>query len=67
MLKIDVFPHILPRPFYDRLLEVAPAGNQGSGVLSSMVEANGLIVLHHAQGSVPAAGEVDVLMFDGVL
>ena len=24
MLKIDVFPHILPRPFYDRLLEVAP-------------------------------------------
>ena len=26
MLKIDVFPHILPRPFYDRLLEVAPAG-----------------------------------------
>src|SRR5215468_4010475 len=26
MLKIDVFPHILPRPFYDRLLQVAPAG-----------------------------------------
>src|SRR5438034_1540927 len=24
MLKIDVFPHILPRRFYDRLLEVAP-------------------------------------------
>src|SRR5215471_5651602 len=26
MLKIDVFPHILPRPFYDRLMEVAPRG-----------------------------------------
>ncbi len=24
MLKIDVFPHILPRRFYDRLIEVAP-------------------------------------------
>ncbi len=24
MLKIDVFPHILPRRFFDRLLEVAP-------------------------------------------
>src|SRR5262249_37916054 len=26
MLKIDVFPHILPRPFFDRLLQVAPSG-----------------------------------------
>src|SRR5207237_1840185 len=26
MLKIDVFPHILPRPFFDRLMEVAPRG-----------------------------------------
>lgn len=26
MLKIDVFPHILPRPFYDRLMQVAPRG-----------------------------------------
>src|SRR3954463_6461242 len=26
MLKIDVFPHILPKPFYDRLMEVAPRG-----------------------------------------
>jgi aminocarboxymuconate-semialdehyde decarboxylase len=24
MLKIDIFPHILPRRFYDRLLDVAP-------------------------------------------
>src|SRR5260221_5243458 len=26
MLKIDVFPHILPRPFFDRLMQVAPSG-----------------------------------------
>src|SRR5579859_4013429 len=26
MLKIDVFPHILPRPFFDRLIAVAPSG-----------------------------------------
>jgi len=43
------------------------AGNQGSGVLSSMVEANGLVVLHHEQGSVAAGDSVDVMMFDGVV
>ena len=32
------------------LPEVRIAGNQGSGVLSSMVEANGLVVLHHDAG-----------------
>jgi molybdopterin molybdotransferase len=46
--------------------EVRIAGNQGSGVLSSMVEANGLVVLHHGQGSVAAGDLVDVMMFDGV-
>lgn len=49
------------------LPEVRIAGNQGSGVLSSMVEANGLVVLHHAQGSVQAGEAVDVMMFDGVI
>ena len=49
------------------LPEVSVAGNQGSGVLSSMVEANGLVVLHHDQGSVAAGDEVDVMMFDGVI
>jgi len=49
------------------LPEVCVAGNQGSGVLSSMVEANGLVVLHHDQGHVAAGEEVDVMMFDGVL
>jgi molybdopterin molybdotransferase len=49
------------------LPEVRIAGNQGSGVLSSMVEANGLVVLHHAQGNVAAGDEVDVMMFEGVV
>ncbi|MBK9236961.1 MAG: molybdopterin molybdotransferase MoeA [Rhodoferax sp.] len=48
-------------------LQVATTGNQGSGVLSSMVQANGLIVLHHAQGNVAVGDEVDVMMFDGVM
>jgi molybdopterin molybdotransferase len=48
-------------------LEVRTTGNQGSGVLSSMVQANGLIVLHHAQGNVAAGDEVDVMMFEGAI
>lgn len=49
------------------LPEVRIAGNQGSGVLSSMVEGNGLVVLHHDQDSVAPGDEVDVMMFDGVM
>ena len=48
-------------------LQVRTTGNQGSGVLSSMVQANGLIVLHHGQSSVAAGDEVDVMMFEGAL
>jgi molybdopterin molybdotransferase len=48
-------------------LEVRTTGNQGSGVLSSMVQANGLIVLHHAQANVAVGDEVDVMMFEGAL
>ena len=51
----------------DGTLWVDVAGNQGSGVLRSMVEANGLIVLHHAQHSVAEGDEVDVMVFDGVM
>jgi molybdopterin molybdotransferase len=47
--------------------EVRTTGNQGSGVLSSMVQANGLVVLHHAQGTVEVGDAVDVLMFEGPL
>ena len=50
----------------DGSLQVRTTGNQGSGVLSSMVQANGLIVLHHAQGSVAPGDAVDVMMFEGV-
>ncbi len=46
-------------------LRVRTTGNQGSGVLRSMVEANGLIVLGHEQGSVAVGDEVAVLMLDG--
>ncbi len=49
----------------DGSLQVRTTGNQGSGVLSSMAEANGLIVLHHGQGNVAAGEDVDVMMFDG--
>jgi molybdopterin molybdotransferase len=51
----------------DGTLQVAITGNQGSGVLSSMVRANGLIVLHHAQGNVAIGDAVNVMMFDGVI
>jgi molybdopterin molybdotransferase len=48
-------------------LQVSITGNQGSGVLSSMVQANGLIVLGHAQGNVAVGDAVNVMMFDGHL
>ncbi len=51
----------------DGSLQVRTTGNQGSGVLSSMVQGNGLIVLHHGQGNVAPGDEVDVMMFDGVI
>ena len=51
----------------DGSLQVRTTGNQGSGVLRSMVEANGLIVLHHDQGNVAVGDAVDVMMFDGVI
>ena len=51
----------------DGSLEVKTTGNQGSGVLSSMAQANGLIVLHHAQGHVSQGDVIDVLMFDGTI
>ncbi len=51
----------------DGTLQVRTTGNQGSGVLSSMVQGNGLIVLHHAQGNVAVGDEVDVMMFEGAI
>lgn len=43
--------------------EVAITGAQGSGILRSMSEANGLVVLEHERGDVAAGDAVDVLPF----
>jgi molybdopterin molybdotransferase len=51
----------------DGSLQVRTTGQQGSGVLSSMAAANGLLVLHHEQGNIAIGQEVDVLMFQGVI
>ncbi|MFT3777668.1 MAG: molybdopterin molybdotransferase MoeA [Ottowia sp.] len=51
----------------DGRLTVRTTGPQGSGVLSSMVQANGLIVLGHGQGPVAAGDEVQVMMFEGII
>jgi len=50
----------------DGHLSVRTTGNQGSGILSSMVQANGLIVLGHDQISVAAGDEVSVMMLSAV-
>lgn len=42
-------------------------GSQGSGILRSMSEANGLLVLPHEQGNVAAGDPVDVLPFEGLV
>jgi molybdopterin molybdotransferase len=47
--------------------QVAITGSQGSGILSSMSAANGMVVLHHAQGNVDAGDDVDVIPFDGLV
>jgi molybdopterin molybdotransferase len=51
----------------DGAWQVAITGSQGSGILRSMSEANGLVVLSHGQGDVAAGELVDVLPFDGLL
>lgn len=47
--------------------QVTITGSQGSGILSSMSAANGMVVLHHEQGNVDAGDEVDVIPFDGLV
>ncbi|MCV2348992.1 gephyrin-like molybdotransferase Glp [Paucibacter sp. Y2R2-4] len=47
--------------------QVEITGNQGSGILSSMSQANGLVVLGHEQGDVASGEEVDVLPFEGLI
>ena len=47
--------------------QVGITGSQGSGILSSMSQANGLVVLHHNQGDVAEGELVDVLPFEGLI
>ncbi|OTP65684.1 Molybdopterin biosynthesis protein MoeA [Caballeronia sordidicola] len=46
---------------------VVTTGPQGSGVLSSMSEANCFIVLEHEAGDIDAGDSVDILPFDGLI
>ncbi|QYD70026.1 molybdopterin molybdotransferase MoeA [Paraburkholderia edwinii] len=47
--------------------QVTPTGSQGSGVLSSMSEANCFIVLAHDQPDVDAGDTVEIMLFDGLI
>jgi molybdopterin molybdotransferase len=51
----------------DGTWQVEITGSQGSGILRSMSEANGLVVLHHEQGNVEAGELVDVMPFEGLV
>jgi len=61
------YQRVIVQTAADGSLQLRTTGQQGSGVLSSMVAANGLLVLHHDQGNVAVGEEVDVLMFEGAL
>ncbi|HPG62947.1 MAG TPA: molybdopterin molybdenumtransferase MoeA, partial [Casimicrobium sp.] len=47
--------------------EVKTTGDQGSGILSSMTQANCFVVLGTDVGNVAAGAVVDVQMFEGVV
>jgi molybdopterin molybdotransferase len=47
--------------------KVRTTGQQGSGVLRSMSEANCFIVLEHDRGKVSAGELVSVQLFDGLV
>jgi molybdopterin molybdotransferase len=51
----------------DGVLKVTTTGQQGSGVLRSMSEANCFIVLEHARGKVQAGERVQVQPFEGLV
>ncbi|MEZ5651904.1 MAG: molybdopterin molybdotransferase MoeA [Burkholderiaceae bacterium] len=52
---------------HDGSMQVTITGQQGSGVLSSMTNANCIVLLHHEQGSVAVGDSVDCLPFEGLL
>ena len=47
--------------------QVRLTGAQGSGILSSMTEANCIVVLRHEQASVAVGETVDIILFDGLI
>jgi molybdopterin molybdotransferase len=51
----------------DGHFHVVTTGPQGSGVLSSMSEANCFIVLEHERGDIDVGDSVDILPFDGLI
>ena len=51
----------------DGAWRVRTTGQQGSGVLRSMSEANCFIVLEHERGAVQAGEQVQVQLFDGLI
>ncbi len=61
------FQRGIVEPAADGGWQVRLTGSQGAGVLRSMSEANALVVLGHAQGSVAEGGLVDVWLFDGLV
>ena len=54
-------------PDSDGQWTVRVTGNQGSGILSSMSQANCFIVLPDAQGNTPAGATVDVQVLEGLI
>lgn len=54
-------------PGSDGQWTVRVTGNQGSGILSSMSQANCFIVLPDAQGNTPAGATVDVQVLEGLI
>lgn len=58
---------IVTRPQGSRDWQVRITGSQGSGILRSMSQANGLVVLDHAQGDVAPGEMVDVVPFESLI
>ena len=54
-------------PDADGQLTVSLTGEQGSGILRSMSEANCMLVLPHERGDVSIGEPVEVILFDGLI
>ena len=61
------FQRAVIHPLPDGRYTARITGDQGSGILRSMSEADGFLVLHHEQGSVRAGEMVDFLPFEGLV